>query len=361
MELDYGLTSTEDRLDCVKKQIATSDHLTNSQLTYMADYLLQTADAKSTKREKAHEYPITTKNREVTVKKRQISFEETAANLQNGEDGIYGLIVNDKNALLDARTPITDEDKANIPGIAENMVVIESLKSQLERAKGKRRFQLKQQIISKYQECYTLKSTYTGVSSKARMNSQMRAMAHIQIPENVWLDENDVICTDGFVSLLRPEHVSFLLNYYQMLKQESYGDFDSDMGYLLWDLEDTVVRALLPDNEILYDLIVWKVDGLTGEEIAAKMLDKYGIDHSEQYYSTLWSKRIPKLVAEQAQKDWLMWHWRFEAPREGKWKFCRTCGQLKPAHSLYFHKNASTDGFYSKCRECRSRKNKYQG
>ena len=156
MELDYGLTSAKDRLDCVKRQIAASDHPTNSQLTYMADYLLQTADAKSTKREKAHEYPITTKNREVTVKKRQISFEKTAANLQNGEDGIYGLIVNDKNARLDARRPSTDEDKANRPGRPEQMAVIESLKSQLECAKGKRRFQLKQQIISKYQECYTL-------------------------------------------------------------------------------------------------------------------------------------------------------------------------------------------------------------
>lgn len=62
------------------------------------------------------------------------------------------------------------------------------------------------------------------------------------------------------------------------------------------------------------------------------------------------------MVAEQAQKDWLIWYYTHEAPEEAKWKLCRTCGKVKPANALFFHKNTSKDGFYSKCRDCRSKK-----
>lgn len=356
LKLDYSLTSVEDRKKVVQSIIDLGEHLSQEQLNYMTDYLLFTADGRRTVSEKREQYPIVTKNRDVTVRKRQTSLEDTISRLQNGEDGLYAMIINDKDAIMDVREPITEEDMESIPGLKEKKKVIESLKRQLDEATGKRKYSLKRQIISTYQELYTLKASFSSRTPKAKMNAQVRSMAHMEIPESIRLSEDGRVVSDGFISLIKQDHVAFLLKYYQLLKQESWEDVNSDMRWLLIDLEDTVVRALLPQDEILYDLLVWEIDGHTGAEIAEMMADKYNIFHSEQYFSTLWCKKIPKMVAEQAQKDWLIWHYTHEAPEDAKWKLCRTCGKVKPANALFFHKNTSKDGFYSKCRDCRSKK-----
>ena len=64
------------------------------------------------------------------------------------------------------------------------------------------------------------------------------------------------------LTLLQPEHISFLLNYYSQLKQETDEELNSDMRWLLVDLEDLVDRTLKgPDystvsNAVLYDLLI---------------------------------------------------------------------------------------------------------
>ena len=357
MKLDYNLKTVEERKALVDEIVASGEYLSQQQLGYMADYLLFVTDGKRTVAEKNKKYPIVTKNRDLTVNKRQISFEDTVSKLQNGEDGLYSMIINDKNVIMDMREPLTQEDIDTIPSLKEKAEYIERLKQRLETTTGKAKYNVKRDLINTYKEMYVIKTSFKGQSTKAKLNAQIASMAHMPIPEHIYLDENDVPRSDGFISLLKPDHVFFLLKYYQILKQESWEDLHSDMRWLLIDLEDTVVRALLPQHEILYDLLVWEIDGLTGAEIAEKMADKYGVFHSEQYFSTLWCRKIPKMVAEQAQKDWLIWHYRFEDPKNAKWKICNTCGKTKPAHSLFFHKNTSRDGFYSKCKDCRSKKN----
>lgn len=357
MKLDYKLKTEEERKACVEVALAEEPDPSAQQLKYMADYLLFVADSKKTNPDvRKNMKGMITKNRAVTINKREVSFEETVSNLQNGEDGIYALINDDKNMLMDHRSPITEEDADNIPGVRENLQVIESLKRQLENASGKRRYSIKSQIISKYQELYTLKASYMGFASRSRIRSQLSAMATADIPEKITLDENGIPHSNGFISLLKPEHVSFLLKYYSLLKQDSFFELQSDMHWLLWDLENITTKALLPDYEILYDLLVMEVDGLSGAEIVREMESRYGIVHSEQYFSTLWCKKIPKLIAEQAQKDYVMWYYTKKHPEQAHWKICRTCGKCKLAHPFFFHKNSSKDGYYSKCRECRSQK-----
>jgi hypothetical protein len=43
------------------------------------------------------EHKLLTENRMATVNKRETSFEGLVSQLENGEDGIYGMISNDKN------------------------------------------------------------------------------------------------------------------------------------------------------------------------------------------------------------------------------------------------------------------------
>lgn len=357
LKLDYSLDTLAERKALVDKILREEGDIPKQQLGYIADYLLFTADSKRTGEEKREDYPIVTKNRDVTVSKRQVSLEGTVANLANGEDGIYSIMIEDKDALLDAKDGITREDMENIPGVRENLEVICNLKRQFERAEGKRRYLLKQQIISKYRELYVLKDSYIGNVSRSCVNSQLKNMAHMPLDEDITIGEDGTPRSDGPVSLLREDHVAFLLKYYSKLKQESWDDLNSDMHFLLLDLEDLADRALR-GTPLLYDLLVWEIDGLTGQEIVRRMADRHGVVHSEQYFSTVWSRRIPKLIAEQAQKDYLVWYYTYRAPGDGRWKICKTCGRRQLAHPLFFHKNTSKDGYYSKCRSCRSKKGK---
>ena len=85
------------------------------------------------------------------------------------------------------------------------------------------------------------------------------------------------------------------------------------------------------------------------------MEEKYHENHSEQYYSTLWRKRIPKMIAEQMQKEWLIWY--YTNIEYGSWKKCSKCGDYKLAHPLFFARNpGSSSGYYSICKDCKNKK-----
>ena len=351
VELDYSLTTPEERVDYVKKLLADNPPLNNSTLTILADYILFIRDRNQTKKERTEERPILTPNREFTIDKRQISYEGLVEKLENGEDGLYNIIRQDKNQILDPKAPITIEDIEKIPGIKECMDVIISLKQQAEKASKYRRKQLNQAIIETWKQAYTIKGSYNMIGH-IKSNSQIRNLAGISIPEKIYLDENKMPHSDMPLSLLNPEHVSFLLCYYQILKQESWEDLHCDMRWHLIDLEDLAEEALKENHPMLWDILIWKVDGLTNEEIKQEVLEKYGELHSEQYYSSLWRKRIPKLISEQFQKNYVEWY--FTEKEYGYWKRCSKCGKIKLGHSLFFAKNSSKDGWYSQCKECKN-------
>lgn len=359
MQLDYQLKTPEERIACVEALIAETpaERLTNQYLSYMSDYILFVADKNQTKKEKQADSPIITKNREVTVSKRQISFEEIVSNLENGEDGLYALITNDKNQILDPKDPISEKDIEEIPGLKEQLDTIESLKKQFEKAKGPARFSLKKQIIETWQQIYILKASFRAAPAKGKISNQIKTMAKMDLRENITINPATLLpVSDGVISLLNPAHVSFLLCYYSQLKQECAEDLQSDMYYMLLDLENLVVKTLKDSHPLLYDLLIWKIDGLTNEEIQEQVEIEYGEVHSEQYYSSLWRKRIPKLLAEQAQKDWLIWHYTNE--EYGHWKYCSRCGEYKLAHPMFFARNTSKDSYYSLCKDCKNKSNK---
>lgn len=148
MELDYSLTTPEERVAYVKDLLdKTPPPYSNNVLTILADYILFVRDRNQTKKERKEKNPILTPNREFTIDKRQVSYEGLVDRLENGEDGIYNLIRQDKNQLLDPKDPIDEEDIENIPGIKECMETIESLNTQLKNATGKRRKELQTSLI----------------------------------------------------------------------------------------------------------------------------------------------------------------------------------------------------------------------
>ena len=263
------------------------------------------------------------------------------------------MIRQDKNQLLDAKEKITQEDINSVPGLREHIEIINKLTKQLENANtGAQKYSLKKQIIESWQQIYILKASFHGSPVRGKISNQVKTMARMQIEENIWLDENDNPQSDSKLTLINPAHVSFLLCYYSQLKQECEEDLNSDMHYLLMDLEDLATTALEKNYPEMYDLLIWKIDGYTNEEILELMQEKYNKTHNVTYYSTLWRKKIPQLIAEAAKKQFLVWY--FTNIEYGSWKKCSKCGQIKLAHNIFFAKNSSKDGWYSQCKDCKN-------
>lgn len=358
MELDYSIKDPKERVSIVEQILAETpkEKQTSQYLQYLTNYVLFVYDKGQTKKEKHNEDGgVLTKNRLATINKRETSFEGLVSSLENGEDGVYNLMINDKSQLLDRKEKITQEEIETIPGLKEYHDIIQRSEKRLAEAVGKARYALKKQIIESWQTMYMIKKAYLGIPTKTGSSkNQIKTIAHMEIEEHITFAENGMPVSDNQISLLNPECVSLLLCYYSQLKEEAYDDFQSDMRFMLMDLEHYAEKAL--ENEpILFDLLVWKVDGMSNEDIVREMNDKYNINHTEQYYSTLWRKRIPKLIVDYVQKDYLYWY--YTNVEYGKWKKCGKCGEIKLAHPAFFSKNAgSKDSFYSICRECRKKK-----
>lgn len=69
----------------------------------MADYLVFCMDKEERKSKK-----ILTENRLVTINKRETSFEGLAEKFENGEDGVYNMVHQNKHQLLQPKSKITD-------------------------------------------------------------------------------------------------------------------------------------------------------------------------------------------------------------------------------------------------------------
>ena len=362
LRLDYKLETPEDRTALVHKIIeqTPSEKLTPRYLEILADYIVFAAEKQDRKERKNTQSiigksDILTPNRMVTVNERETSFEGLIAKFENGEDGIYNMITNDKNIILTPkRSKITEEDLETIPGLRDLINNIEKLEEEFKKASGKRKFLLKKQLIEMHQEQYSLRAAF---KQPIYFTNITRSLHNIVLDEKVYLSEDKKeIIAEGF-SLLKPEVVSALLCNYQKLKEASWGKFKSDSYYLLLDLENLIIKTLKKDYPLYLDLLIYKVEGLSNDEIQVLLERDHNVKHSVEYISSLWRKKIPKMLAEQAQKDWLIWY--YTQKERGKWKRCSRCGQIKLAHNVFFSKNStSKDGFYSICKDCRNAKTK---
>jgi len=86
--LDYTLKTPEERTRYVEKLVKSNPDISQQWRMYLADYILFVADKNQTKKEHKQESPIITKNREITVNKRQTSYEQMVDSLEGGEDAL---------------------------------------------------------------------------------------------------------------------------------------------------------------------------------------------------------------------------------------------------------------------------------
>lgn len=210
-------------------------------------------------------------------------------------------------------------------------------------------------LIELRKDQYVIKNAY-------RKPITFSQLGHSKNP--IPLDGETFIGEDGYckstgISLVDPAVCSAILCNYSRLKQNCWGNYESDTWYLMNSFDKICDKALKPYP--MYEKIVeYKIDGLQNIEIQQKLQEEFGNTHSLEYISNLWRKKIPNIIASAAEDDFLYWHYLNE--EKGKYKRCSRCHEIKLAHGKYFSKNkTSKDGFYSICKACRNSKSKKYG
>jgi hypothetical protein len=352
IKLDYTLKSVEERNALVNRILAEapSSQLTDKYLEILGNYIL---DAAMTKEDRKAKY-ITTDNRQVTIDKRETSYEELVSKFENGEDGVYNLINNDKNMYLTQKVEITEDDIAEIPGLAELRQQIESIEEQAKRALGKNKYLLKKQAIEMRQQQYLLKDIFKHPMRKG--TASHTGGNRIEISDEVYFDMYGEPTSDAVVTFFKPEHICAILCNYEILSQELKHKYSSDFHYMMRDFDKLMAEALEP-YPAYQTLVKGKIEGLSNPEIQKLLISKHDLHHTPEYISSLWRNKIPKILSEKAKEDYLIWH--YTEVERGTWKKCTRCGEVKLAHNRFFSKNnTSKDGWYSICKCCRNSKNK---
>ena len=350
IKLDYTLETPEERKQLVEKILEECPNPTPQYLETLGDYLVLSLEKQE--RQEKKQRTLLTENRMATINKREVSFEGLVSQFENGEDGIYGMISNDKNQIFQPKVMITKKDVEEIPGLKQLREAIKYWEEKLKTASGREAFIIKSAIIDLRKDQYILKDAYRKPIIPKNIT---RSRHFIPLESDFSFDDEGYVVPEG-VSLCNPKVVSAILCNYSLCKQESWGEFEKDLWYLMHDF-DEVADAALKDYPLYERIVEYKIDGLQNIDIQAKIQEEFGIKHSVEYISSLWRNKIPKLIASEAEDRLLDWYFLNEM--KGKYKKCSRCGEVKLAHNKYFSKNkTSKDGFYSICKCGRNAKAK---
>jgi len=254
-----------------------------------------------TKEEKKGRQYLTT-NRLITINKRETSYEGLAEKLENGEDGIYNLITDNKNMFFQLKDPISERDIEEIPGLKELREEIEKVEAACKSARGKRKYLLKKQLIEMRKDQYILRSS---VRQPVVAAPCAKGVNKIDLHVEYWLDENRIPQSKGVISFFDPKHISAIMCNYNGLKLAVKDKFSSDFYFLMLDFDELLDKAL--NNEPIFrDIVNMKFDGIQNIDIQKYLLKTYNKTYTVEYISNLWRNKIPKLIAQQAQIDYVI-------------------------------------------------------
>ena len=334
------------RRGAVEGSLRRDPRPTRAQMSAMADYMLFVSDPGSTLRERSEEYPVLTRNREATIARREVGAGALAP--RGGADQPS---VEEALSSLGRNVPSTGVGGARPPApsdwrMADNEEAVASLLAQADRAGGKRRFELRRQVIAKYRERSAI-----AESAAPAIPSVSRSLVPPDSPVGV---EDEVVVDPGTLmpggrrglTMCDVPCVRALMRDYPALKALCEGDARSDVAAMLVDLEGGLASACAGDP-VLSEFASLMLGGRTVAS-AAREMGEAGVHRSEQYWAAQWGQRLPRAVADGARRRWLLRNW-------GKRKVCTMCGRELPAHPLWFTRNTSRDGYYSRCKECRTR------
>lgn len=349
IKLDYTIESPEERKKLVEKIIEENPNLTPKYLEVLADYLVLCMEKQERRQRK-----ILTENRLATVNKRECSFEGLISKFENGEDGVYNIMSDNVNEIFSPKISITQHDLDTMPCLKQLRKAIDSWEELLKRSSGRDKYIIKKALIEMRKDQYVIKQAYLQPVTVQKKTRNLHTP--ITLDDNSTIEKNidgDYEIKIRGVSLMNPKVVEAILCNYSRLKEDSYGQFNSDIWYLVQSFEEICDKALAQFP--LYEKIIeLKIDKKQNSDIQKILEKEFNTVYSMEYISNLWRNKIPKLIAQTAREDFIEWWYRYyNLPM----KKCSKCGQFKPTHNDFFSKNnTSKDHFYSICKKCRNKK-----
>ena len=259
-KLDYSLKTPEERLALVNQILEENPNPTEKYLEVLSDYVIIAAD-----RQKRKEDRILTDNRMTTINKRETSFEGLVSQFENGEDGIYNLITEDKNIIFQHKVQITPEDLEEIPYLRQIKEAIEELEALSKTLTGRDAYVAKKAIIELRKDQYIVKNAFRKPVMTTHLNH-----GFVPTPLNCTEEIVDGEIKYSGVSLMDPKVCSAILCNYSKLKQSGYSVFQGDTWYLMEDF-DKISAEALKDYPLYEALVTYKIDGLQNIEIQKKL------------------------------------------------------------------------------------------
>lgn len=334
LNLDRNLSTYEERLALTEREMARvgEENLTPKQLEALSWYLIEASGVEA-------RGGIITTNRMVTLSRRETSTEGLVEKLEGGESAFHNLIRHDKHRILTPKVEITDEDIEEVPGLSQLRDEIDKLQHELDtndELTPATRGKLKQVIIEMRKDQYVMKNAYRQpIFTKGDRGDMEQNLAYD-------------------ISLQDPAQVEILLVEYAFLKQEFDDDNQSDLKWILVDLENLAKEAFVNHPSLAF-ILQAKLDGWTNKDIKEELANRYGITHTQEYISALYRNKIPAMIANKATEQWI--DNIYMNKLKGTYKRCTRCHQIKLESNRNFSLNKSkTAEYYSICKSCRNKK-----
>ena len=299
IKLDYTIDSVEERKKLVEKILEENPEPSEAYLDILANYLVLCMEKQEKKEKK-----ILTDNRMTTVNKRETSFEGLVSQLENGEDGIYNLMNESKTTIFQPKITITKKDLEEIPYLNQIREAIKWWEQKAKTASGRDAYIIKQTIIALRKDQYVVKNAYRKPIALARIT---RSKNFKRMDDSYHFDADNNLVPEG-ISFANPKIVSAILCNYSKLKEDSYGNFESDLYYLMWDFDNLCEKAL-KDYPLYERIVTLKIDGAQNINIQQDLIDNFDVKHSLEYISSLWRNKIPNIIASAAEDEILYNHY----------------------------------------------------
>jgi hypothetical protein len=203
------------------------------------------------------EKKILTENRMTTVNKREMSFEGLASQLENGEDGIYNLMNENKNQIFRPKVTITKKDLEEIEPLRQLREAIDTWEAKLKVTEGKEAFIIKKAVIEMRKDQYLIKDAYRRPLVPKNI---VTSKHEINIEEDTYLGDDGFAVPVG-ASLVDWKVCSAILCNYSRLKGDCEGKFYGDLYYLMESF-DSIADKALKEHPLYEKIVLYKIDGL---------------------------------------------------------------------------------------------------
>lgn len=355
-KLNYTLVTVEDRMELVNKICAENDnylvdyyenhynpHLNQTgllsentrvakDLESLASYLLYAKDSGATDDTITDYRQKRNSNREASIEKlikvREVRKETNRSIIKN------------------PKIKVNDNDRSQHPELEETGKTIERLTNMIKSCSDSNGNKLSVSDVKK------LKWIRTDIQKdEIAVKNELKGYIRFQSISKSEQDFNQL----SYIRFDDLEIMRVLVEDYAELKEYSYEDTFGYLKIIMFAFEELIEKTEIKDY--LKDVLVWKVEGLSYDEMIDMLKEKYNMKMTKPRLSKITRETLPSMIAEtykQQREDWV-----YTEVFRGEYKTCNNCNKNYLATKKYFSPNKrSKSGLRPICKDCR--KDKYQ-